>query len=128
MKTLKNVLLINALSSGATGLLLALFPKFFGDLFGHSSSQPFILVGIFLIAFAVLVFAQSRKSQVSKSWLKLIIALDVLWVVESLFIVIAQLFGLSMMGYLLIAAVAAWVGLMAFLQIRGLRAFSLTTA
>lgn len=128
MKMLKNVLLINALTSGATGLLLTIFPSAVADIFGHPQSLPFTAVGIFLSIFAGIVYLQSRKTQVSKSWLKLIIALDMLWVIESVVIIAAQMFGFTMIGYLLIAAVAAWVGLMALLQIRGLRAISLHVA
>ncbi len=58
-----------------------------------------------------------------KGWIKLIIALDIIWVVESLIIVVPQLFGLSFLGYFLIGAVAGWVALMAFLQARGLKQY-----
>ncbi len=117
---LKNVLLINALTSGATGLLLVFFPGLAADLCGATISWPFMVAGIFLVLFAALVFSQSRKQVVQKGWVKLIIALDIIWVIESLVIVVPQLFGLSFLGYFLIGAVAGWVALMAFLQVKGL--------
>jgi hypothetical protein len=122
MNRLKNVLLVNALSSGATGLLLFLFPRFTAGLFGTTHAWAFVATGIFLMAFAIFVFIQSRKAVPHRGWVKFIIALDILWVVESLIIVLPALFGLSMIGYLLIGAAAAWVALMAFLQTRGLKA------
>ncbi|NIJ51593.1 hypothetical protein [Dyadobacter arcticus] len=125
MLTLKNVLIINALTSGATGLLLAIFPSYIAELFGSSQNIAFIAVGLFLAVFAVIVFSQSRRNPLSKSWIKFIIALDILWVLESVMIIATQMFGLTSLGYLLIGAVAFWVALMAFLQIRGLKEFSL---
>ncbi|MGX5819488.1 hypothetical protein ACWKWU_14930 [Chitinophaga lutea] len=124
MNKLKNVLLINALSSGAVGLLLILFPGYIAGLFGATLVWPFTATGIFLVAFAAIVFMQGRKTIPVKGWVKLIIALDIIWVVDSLFVILAQLFGLSMIAYVLIAGVAAWVGMMAFLQTKGLRYFA----
>ncbi len=121
MTTLKNVLLINALSSGATGLGLIVMPGIIATLFGFPQTQPFLGVGIFLFAFAALVFTVSRNKDLSKGSVLLIIVLDVVWVVASLAIVLLQLFNLSMFGYILIFAVAAWVGLMAYLQFNGLK-------
>jgi len=123
MNMLKNVLLVNALSSGATGVLLVLFPGLVAGLCGATLTWPFVAAGLFLIVFAVLVFVQSRKPVMQKGWIKLIIALDIIWVVESLIIVVPQLFGLSFLGYFLIGAVAGWVALMAFLQSRGLKQY-----
>ncbi len=119
--TLKNVMLTNALSSGATALLLLFMPGVISDLFGTGEKLPFIAVGIFLLVFALIVFTQSRKAFIHKGWLKFIIALDVLWVVESAIILIPQLFRFSTWGYILIAAVALWVAVMALLQARGLK-------
>lgn len=123
MNMLKNVLLVNALSSGATGVLLVLFPGLVAGLCGATLTWPFVAAGLFLIIFAVLVFVQSRKPVMQKGWIKLIIALDIIWVVESLIIVVPQLFGLSFLGYFLIGAVAGWVALMAYLQSRGLKQY-----
>ncbi|WAC11948.1 hypothetical protein [Dyadobacter pollutisoli] len=121
MTTLKNVLIINALSSGATGLILAIFPSYIAGLFGAAQTMPFVAVGIFLIIFAAIVFTQGRKNPPSTGWIKLIIVLDTLWVIESLMIIAAEMFGLTAIGYYSIGAVAFWVALMAFLQLKGLR-------
>ena len=120
MTTLKNVLLINALSSGATGLLLIEFPSFTAQLFGVTQTMPFMAVGIFLVAFALLVYYASRQKTVNKTLVRWIIALDIMWVVDSLIVVVGQLFGITFIGYAITLAIALWVGLMAYLQIRGL--------
>ena len=123
MNTLKNVLLINALSSGATGLSLAVMPGIFADLFNTSLRAPFVATGVFLIAFAVIVFLESRRDY-STTWLRIIIILDISWVLISLVIICLQAFEISMLGYFMIGAVALWVALMAALQYVGLKKVS----
>jgi hypothetical protein len=119
MKTLKNVLLINALTSGATGLGLVAFAAPVSILFGLNNATPVLEVGIFLMAFATLVFRESRRE--NQKMVKLIISLDIGWVLISLFVIILQLFNLTLIGYLAIGAVAVWVAGMAYFQIKGLR-------
>ena len=121
MTTLKNVLIINALSSGATGLGLIVMPHFMASLFDTNHVAPFIGVGIFLVAFAAFVFFASVRNPISEASVRLITILDSIWVMASVSIVVLQLFDLSGLGYILIVGVAAWVGLMAFLQYNGLK-------
>jgi hypothetical protein len=121
MLTLKNVLKINAISSGATGILLIVFPGFIAELFAASGTIAFSETGIFLVLFSVFVFYQSTKSVLSPKSIGLIISLDVLWVVISLIIIVLQLFSLSFLGYLFIALVAVWVAIMAILQFNGVK-------
>lgn len=121
MKTLKNILLINALSSGATGIGLAVMPNVFAGLFDTTVIAPFVGTGLFLIAFAALVFSESRKKEVNANSVRLIIVLDVLWVISSLSIIVSSAFAISSLGYFMIGAVALWVALMAYLQFTGLK-------
>jgi len=127
MKTLKNVLLINSLSSGATGLGLVAVPGLLANLFDTYSSMPFIGTGVFLLVFAGMVLFESRKSSLSPYWVRLIIILDTLWVVGSLAIVLTKAFDLSGLGYLLIGVIALWVALMAYLQFQGLKRIKMFT-
>lgn len=121
MTSLKNVLLINGVSSGATGLILIVFGRFAATLFGSPQPAPFWAVGIFLIAFAALVVAEGVRATPRPGRVMLITTLDTLWVVGSLIIVVLQLFNLSAIGYVLISGVALWVATMAVLQARGLK-------
>jgi hypothetical protein len=121
MKTLKTVLLINALSSGVTGLGLIISASLIAPLFEVAAPGPFIEVGVFLVAFATLVLFVSRGETQNANAVRFIIALDLLWVVTSFAIVFLQLFNLSILGYLLISGVALWVGAMAYLQSAGLK-------
>jgi len=121
MLTLRNVLLVNAVSSGATGLLLVLFSGFFAGLFGIESVSPFLETGIFLLAFAGFVFYEGRSSHTNASRIRLIITLDTLWVVVSILLLVLQPVAITLIGNVFIAAVALWVAAMAFLQFRGLK-------
>jgi heme/copper-type cytochrome/quinol oxidase subunit 2 len=121
MVSLKNVLLINAASSGATGAGMAIAGNFVANLFGLSQPYAFWGVGIFLVAFAILVFSEGFKNSANANRVQLIIMLDILWVVGSLIIVVFQLFSLTVTGYVLITGVGLWVAAMAWLQIQGLK-------
>jgi hypothetical protein len=121
MTSLKNVLLVNGISSGVTGLLLVVLGRMAAGLFEVAQPHAFWGVGIFLVAFAALVVTEGFQSPIRENRVRLIIALDILWVAASLSIVVFQLFALSFIGYTAILAVAGWVALMAYLQIRGLK-------
>jgi hypothetical protein len=62
MKTLKSVLLVNALSSGVTGLGLIVFAAPIAVLFGIGEPTPVMEVGIFLVVFAIFVFREGRRT------------------------------------------------------------------
>lgn len=127
MRYLKNVLRINAISSGATALLLILFPGIAAELFETSQITPFIGVGVFLLLFATYVFFQSQKKPILSRKVQWIIGIDISWVIGSLVIILPRLFELSLIGYFLIGAVALWVAAMAWLQFRGLNKFQVQT-
>jgi hypothetical protein len=116
MTNLKKVLTLNAVSSGATGILLIILNQFLANLFNTPHTWAFTEVGIFLVVFATLVFIPSFQNPPNRSLVRLIIWLDSLWVITSVIIVVFGLFQLSTIGNVLIIGVAAWVGLMAFLQ------------
>ncbi|MCX6218096.1 hypothetical protein [Spirosoma sp.] len=121
MKSLQTVLIINAVSSGATGLLLLGLTSPIAQLFGQSSTGVFTEVGIFLVAFAGFVFYQSRRHITSAKAVRFIIALDLLWVVASVMLLAWPSAELTGIGQVAIAAVALWVALMAYLQTNGLK-------
>lgn len=121
MTTLRNVLMINAGTSGITGAGLILFSSQTATIFGTNEPVAFSGTGIFLIAFASFVGFVASQKIIRENRVRFIITLDILWVVISLGIVVLQAFGLTMLGYGLISAVAGWVGLMAYLQSVGLK-------
>lgn len=126
MTTLQNVLRINALSSGVTGLGLAFLPRLFAYLFNVTDTAPFVGVGIFLVSFAAWVAIASIVTPINARTVLAIIVADSAWVIGSLLLILLQPFEISLLGNIMIGAVAAWVLLMAVLQFRGVR--SLRTA
>ena len=118
-------MLVNAVSSGLTGLLLIFDASLFAEWFGVARTTPFVWVGAFLVLFAAEVWLIGRQNPVKPAMVQLIIVMDASWVAVSLAIVVMQLFSLTAVGYALITAVALWVALMAILQLRGLRQLQL---
>ncbi|MBC9794606.1 hypothetical protein [Sinomicrobium weinanense] len=113
---LKTILLVNAISSGITGLILSVVPTVFATIFQVSETLPFTEVGIFLILFSAFTGFTALGNPIRINRVKTIIGLDITWVVAS-FICVAILFSkISGWGSFMMIGVAAWVGLMAFLQ------------
>ena len=117
---LKNVLLINAISSGMTGLLIALNSKLVASIFKVSNTGPIIGVGIFLVIFSVFVLFTAFMHLQDKARTKFIIGIDITWVLLSVIATALLYSSISMVGSTIILAVAAWVGLMAYLQTKTL--------
>lgn len=117
---LKNVLLINAISSGMTGLLIALNSKLVASIFKVSNTGPIIGVGIFLVIFSLFVLFTVFMHLQDKAWTKFIIGIDITWVLLSVIATALVYSSISMVGSTIILAVAAWVGLMAYLQTKTL--------
>jgi hypothetical protein len=121
MMYLKNILLLNAVSSGATGIGLIVFARFIADIFGVQQLSPFYGTGIFLVVFAAFVGYESLQKPIRTGRVQLISMLDNLWVLASMSIVLLGLFNLTLIGYGLITGVAFWVAAMAYLQVRGIK-------
>lgn len=119
MITLRNVLRLNSISSGVTGLLLTIVPGIFSNLFEVSSTSPFFWTGIFLVTFATAVGVVSIGKHLQRSSVMAITLADSLWVVGSIVLLILPI-GISVIGKVLIFGVAAWVTLMAILQYKGI--------
>jgi hypothetical protein len=127
MLSLSNILKINALSSGATGILLVLFPNFTANIFKVGTTAPFIEVGIFLILFALFVLGTSVKDPINRRSVQVIITLDTLWVISSILAILSLYADISLWGTLIVAGVALWVALMAILQNRALKTDGVST-
>lgn len=121
MIPVKTTLFINGISSGATGIGLIAFAGPVAGLFRISPAAIFTEVGIFLVFFSALVIFSAFQKSGDPRWVNFITTLDVLWVAASLLVVVVAGQSMSIIGIVATVAVAAWVGLMAYLQIRGLR-------
>lgn len=113
MQNLKRVLLLNAITSAATGLLLVMFSGSISALFELDAASIIASVGIFLLVYGVYVVYTALKVL---DQTRIVIVLDILWVVGSAIVLLAYGVQISLIGNILIIGVALWVGLMAFLQ------------
>ena len=121
MLPIKTTLTTNAVSSGFTGIALMIFNRFVATIFEVNTTLPFLSTGIFLVAFSIMVLSVAFQKRISTGGVRLIIALDAIWVVGSLLLIVAGSHLISMIGLFLIAAVAGWVALMIVLQVKGLQ-------
>ena len=121
MITLKNVLLVNAVSSGFTGLALIAASRFIASPLGIAYPGAVFGVGVFLLAFSTGVYVVSRKPEPPRRALESIVIMDSLWVVSSIAVVLFHLATESFLGNFIITAIALWVALMAILQYKGMR-------
>jgi len=113
---LKNILLLNGISSGLTGLLLLLFSSKLSDLFNLMNNQYFIFVGGFLVLFSIYVCLTAMKLKQNLLKVKSIVVLDLAWVIGSVVIIGFGYHTISWIGIVLIIGIAIWVGTMALLQ------------
>lgn len=121
MIQLTTTMQINAITSGATGLGLIAAATPIAGLFGVTQTMPFIATGIFLVLFSIYVYAVSKGKPVNPAGVRMVIIMDVLWVLTSIIAIIALFPLISGIGSIAIGAVAAWVGGMAYLQSAGLK-------
>lgn len=121
MIQLSTTMQINAITSGATGIGLIAAATPIADLFGVTATSPFIATGIFLVLFSIYVFAVSKGKPINTAGVRLVIIMDILWVIASVIAVIALFSVISGIGSLAIGAVAGWVAGMAYLQNAGVK-------
>jgi Na+/alanine symporter len=121
MLPIKTTLLVNGISSGATGIALIAFADQVAQLFGVQITAPFTLTGLFLVVFALFVISAGLKKIPSRIAVQFITALDIIWVVVSILLVLADGSYMTVVGNGAILAVAAWVALMAVLQSKASR-------
>lgn len=114
---LKNILLLNAISSGIAGIVLALGAPLFKNLFGLPDPLPFVFVGVFLALFALFVLFVALAENINLRLVQVIIGLDITWVLASVMVIILTASWMTIWGTLITLGVAIWVALMAVLQI-----------
>jgi len=116
---LRYALLVDAVASGLTGLLLIAGADLLTGLLG----LPVALMresGLLLIPYVALVAFVGTREAIPLAAVKLIIALNVLWVLGSVALLIGFVVP-TMLGYAFVIMQAVAVGVFAELQIVGLR-------
>ncbi|MDP2803006.1 MAG: hypothetical protein Q8O26_14105 [Phreatobacter sp.] len=117
---LRRVLVFDAVTSGAMGLLLIAA----ADALGPLLNLPVALlrgVGLSFIPFVALVAFAATRNPASRPLALTVAILNAVWVVLSLGLLVSGLVAPNLLGTIFIAAQAGFVGLLAQLQIVGAR-------
>jgi hypothetical protein len=117
---LRNALLLDAAASGATAVLLIGGAGYLDGLLG----LPVVLMreaGLILVPFVAFVAWTGTRAHVSRGAVSAIIAVNALWVVASICLLIGDWVAPTMLGYAFVVAQAVAVGLFAEFQYMGLR-------
>ena len=117
---LRRVLAFDAVSSGAMGLgVLLLAPTLAGVL--QLPADLLRQVGFVLLPFAAFVGFLASRAQPSRIGVWIVIALNVLWVIDSVLLLFANGIAPNALGYAFVIAQAVVVGVLAELEYIGLR-------
>lgn len=117
---LRNILLVDAIASGATAILVIAGGRVLAPLLGLPS-ELLTWAGVALVPFVVMLVAVARRQATSRIVLMEIIAINALWVVGSFALLAFGAFEPSLLGILFVTAQALAVALFAELQFIGLR-------
>ena len=124
---LRLALKLDALASGALGVLILLAA---GTVVGDG--RPFVLLlgapltllvpaGLFLVAYAAFVWIVGTRGRINRTAAWSVAAVNVLWVLASVALLVAGWFPLTALGVAFVLAQAAAVALFAALQLLGLQ-------
>lgn len=120
-KKLRWVLKGNASFSIVSGMALIVAHRSLAALMGVTNAQVLLFIGIGLVLFAATVFQAGLRKSISPKQVQSIIVQDWIWVVGSGVIIGIEAWGLTTLGYWVIAGVAMLVGDFAFFQMRFLK-------
>lgn len=118
---LRRVLMGNSVFSTVTAILLLIFATPIAELMGVDSSLPFTLVGVGLLPFAGSVFYLASRPRIPFSQVRVVIVMDLAWVLGSGILLLTNAFSITSSGRVLIAFVAVAVLAFAVGQSIGLR-------
>lgn len=124
---LRYALLADAIASGATGLLMIAG----ADLLTGMLGLPVALMresGLVLVPYVALVAFVGTREHIAFGAVKAIIALNVLWVLGSVGLLVGGFVAPTLLGYAFVIMQAVAVGVLAELQIIGLRRADIAVA
>ncbi|MFI6902207.1 hypothetical protein ACIBKY_13155 [Nonomuraea sp. NPDC050394] len=117
---LRTVLVADALVTGANGLAYLVAAPLLSDLLGPGSGMLRAL-GVFLLAYGAAVGVLGTRREISLAATKAVVAINIAWTLASVAAVAFGLVEFTTIGAVWAIAQALVVGLLAELQIMGLR-------
>lgn len=118
---LRAALLGNSLFCFLCGLDFTLFSRPVAEFLGLTSPTVILVLGPGLIAYALIVFLQSRAQPLSLPFARFAIVADLLWVLSSAVLIFTDLVTITTAGKWAIAIIADIVLVFAIVQYIGLR-------
>ncbi|MBN8938053.1 MAG: hypothetical protein J0H01_01120 [Rhizobiales bacterium] len=120
MTLLRRVLAVDAVSSGAMGLLLIAGAGLLEPLLAIPKLH-LMVAGAILVPFALGVGFVAARAELSRKAVWAIVAINALWVIESFALMFAGAISPNLLGMAFVAAQAVFVAVMAELQVMGLK-------
>ncbi len=117
---LRLALKLDAVASGALGALSLVTGTVLDDLLGTPLAL-LVPVGLFLLAYATFVWVVGTRRRINRTVVWVVISLNLVWVADSVAVVLAKWLPLTGLGVAFVLAQAAAVALFAELQFLGLR-------
>jgi len=115
-RKLRITLIANATFSTLTGIIMLSANDWFSELIGVDIPNLFLILGIGLLVFALSLIHTATRQNLSLKMVNSIIIQDILWIIGSAIIIGLQPFGVTDLGYWVIAIVAIIVADFAFFQ------------
>ena len=117
---LRRVLFADALSCAGLGVLLLVFTGMLANLFSLPSGL-LVQAGVVLLPFAAFVAYVASRARVSRFAVGAVIALNVVWVVESFVLLGMESIEANTLGIAFVVAQALFVAAISVLEYAGLR-------
>ena len=124
---LRRVLMLDAVATAGTGLMLTFGASLTKDLLGLPPSLM-QYAGVSLLPFAALVGFLATRETISRPAVWAVIAYNALWSIDSIVLLATGAVAPTALGYAFVIAQAAVVALFAELEYVGLRRMSAATA
>jgi hypothetical protein len=124
---LRRVLMLDAVATAATGLMLTFGASLAKDLLGLPQSLM-QYAGVSLLPFAALVGYLATRETISRPAVWAVIAYNALWSVDSIVLLMTGWVAPTALGYAFVIAQALVVALLAELEYVGLRRMTAATA
>ncbi len=123
---LRRTLLVNGIATAMTGALALVASPWLPALLGRTSPAVLAIVGAGLVVFAGVLLIQARRERIDRRVAWAITMVDIAWVIGSIVLVEAGV--LTLIGNLIVAAVAAVVLVFAILELRGIAGLRAVTS
>lgn len=118
---LRRIFLADTLLSSVLGLVMALFSRPIEAFMGGDQPDVLMVIGIGLVAFAVLNFTTARETPLNRTKAWIIFEVNVLWVIASIVVLATNMFDLNTIGNVITLVLALGVAGIAFIEWLGLR-------